>query len=95
MAMSLIQEYIFSNKFGIKGDYSFFALRLESLFRNPVSIALEEYGLPIQVMDKIERIVRLSDEIDGAIEEIKMLPADQLGLSDFERELFIDTQSHL
>ena len=95
MAMSLIQEHIFSTKYGLKGDYSFFAMRLESLFRNPVSTALEEYGLPIQVMDKIERIVKLSDEIDGAIEEIKMLPADQLGLDGFERELFIDTQSHL
>lgn len=95
MAMSFIQEYIFSNKFGIKGDYSFFALRLESLFRNPVSIALEEYGLPIQVMDKIESTIKLSDEIDYTIEMIKMLPADKLGLSDFEKELFIDTQSHL
>ena len=95
MAMSLIQAHIFSTKYGLKGDYSFFAMRLESLFRNPVSTALEEYGLPIQVMDKIERIVKLSDEIDGAIEEIKMLPADQLGLDGFERELFIDTQSHL
>lgn len=95
MAMSLIQEYIFSTKFGMKGDYSFFALRLESLFRNPAAIALEEYGLPIQVMDKIEQKINLSDEIDGAIEMIKRLPADQLGLNDFERELFIDTQLHL
>lgn len=95
MAMSLIQEYIFTNKYGLGGDYSYFAMKIESLFRNPVAIALEEYGLPIQIMDKIARIVTLTDEIDGAIEEIRMLPVDQLGLDDFESELLIDTQSHI
>lgn len=95
MALSRIQEYVFRRKFGISGNYSFFAVRLESLFRNPVAVALEEYGLPIQVTDKIEQIVKLSDDLDAALLEMKMLPAEQLNLNSFEAELLRDVQDHI
>lgn len=95
MCFSNIQRYIFSERFGSAGDYSFFATRLEALFRNPVAAALEEYGLPMQVTDRISRQIPLSDEIDAALEEVKMLPADQLGLSAFEERMLRITQDFL
>jgi hypothetical protein len=95
MALSRIQEHVFRSKFGMAGDYSFFAARLEALFRNPVATALEEYGLPIQVTDKIEQTIKLSDELDVAIYEMKILPAEQLNLNDFEMQLLRDVQKYL
>lgn len=95
MAMSNIQEYVLTRQFGFAGDYRFFARRLESLFRNPVSAALEEYGLPMQITDKIERAVKFSDDMDVALEQVRRIQAERLNLTAFERELFIDTQSHL
>ncbi len=95
MALSRIQEHVFRSKYGMAGDYSFFAARLEALFRNPVATALEEYGLPIQVTDKIEQTIKLSDELDVALYEMKILRAEQLNLSDFEIELLRDVQKYL
>ncbi len=95
MALSRIQEHVFRPKFGAAGDYSFFAMRLEALFRNPVAVALEEYGLPIQITDKIEQTIKLSDELDVAIFEMKMLPAERLNLNEFEVDLLRDVQKYL
>lgn len=95
MALSRIQEHVFLRKFGRAGNYSFFATRLEALFRNPAAVALEEYGLPIQVMDKIEQVVKLSDDLDASLLELKMLHPEQLNLSEFEIDLMRDVQRHL
>ncbi|MHB1516548.1 MAG: DEAD/DEAH box helicase [Acidiferrobacteraceae bacterium] len=95
MALSRIQEHVFRTRFRVAGNYSFFAARLEALFRNPVAVALEEYGLPIQITDKIEQIVKLSDDLDSALLEMKMLPSEHLNLNDFEAELLCDVQSYL
>ncbi|WP_295880880.1 DEAD/DEAH box helicase [uncultured Thiohalocapsa sp.] len=95
MAMDRIQQHVFNRLFGRSGDYGFFATMVEALFRNPAAAALEEYGLPLQVFDKIERRVRLSDELDAAIAEIKLVRPEEVGLSPFEAELFNDTRAHL
>jgi hypothetical protein len=95
MAMHIIQEHVFTSMYGRCGDYSFFASRVEALFRNPAAVALEEYGLPMQIVDKIEKRVSLSDELDAALEEIELVNPEEMGLSPFEIELFNDTLSHL
>ena len=95
MALSKIQEYVFKERFGRAGDYSFFSARAEALFRNPVAVALEEYGLPMQITDKIAKIIPLSDEIDAAICEIKMLPPEGMGLLAFEEDLLRQAQQYL
>jgi len=37
----------------------------------------------------------LSDDLDASLFEMKMLPAEQLNLSDFEADLLRDVQSYL
>lgn len=97
MALSAIQQHVFWARYGDAGDYGYFSARLESMFRTPVAVTLEEYGLPMQVTEKIDVRVKLSEEIDAAIVQIKMLaPEDRrLGLSDFEQELLRETQLYV
>lgn len=95
MTFSRIQEHVFRHKYQQSGDYSFFAMRLEALFKNPAAVALEEYGLPIQVTEKISKTIPLSDELDVALYELKLLTTEELGLSKFEEHLFRETQKYI
>lgn len=88
MAVSRIQNFVFQKRFGFSGDYSFFASQLECLFRNPVALALDEYGLPMQISEKIERIVSFSDDLEEVIAKIKRIPDKELGLLAFELSIF-------
>jgi hypothetical protein len=77
------------------GDYTFYASRVEHLFRKPVQMALEEFGLPLQVTDKIAD--RIPDEalLDDILARIRNWRPADLEISPFERELFADCQSAL
>lgn len=95
MALSRIQEYILEGKYGVKGDYSFFAGQIETFFRNPVAMALEEYGLPIQITDKIASVVGLGDDLDEALMKVKQLRSDDIKLDRFELDLLNDVKKYL
>lgn len=95
MALSRIQHHIFDRRFHAVGDYSVFATKLETLFRNSISIALEEFGLPIQLSEKIRKLVSLGEEIDGAIRIIKNLDVERLKLDSFEKQLLLEIQGHI
>jgi hypothetical protein len=77
---------------GGRGDYSFFAGRLENLFRPPFQVALEEFGIPLQVSDKITGSLADLDSIDEALAAVKALRLDSLDLDQFEQELMKDCQ---
>lgn len=94
MAVSRIQDFVLKSKFGNSGDYSFFASRLECLFRNPVTLMLDEYGLPMQISDKINKIVQFSEDIDEAIQQCKKLRTEDLGLQGFELSLFSEVRKY-
>jgi hypothetical protein len=68
---------------------------LENLFRKPFQVALEEFGIPLQLSDKIAPIMMGLDSIDNALEMIRKLPMDKFELDDFEQELLIDCQANL
>lgn len=84
-----------SHVVGGRGDYSFFAGKLENLFRPPFQIALEEFGVPLQVSDKLTRTLQGLESIDEALAVVKTLRVDALGLDQFERELVKDCQAAL
>ena len=77
------------------GDYSYFASRVGSLFLDPTIIALEEYGLPIQVSQKIENVLEPNGDLDAVLGRIRGLDISQLSLGDFEIGLIVDTQRDL
>lgn len=92
MALSRIQRHVFQQKFDRAGNYSFFAARVEQLFRNPALIALEEYGLPLQIGEKISARFELSEDLDEAIAQIGKVEAAECGLNAFEASVLGDVQ---
>ena len=80
---------------GGSGDYSFFAGQLENLFRPQFQVALEEFGVPLQVSDKLVSTLSGLESIDDALLALKNLPLQTLHLDAFERELVEDCQEAL
>lgn len=93
MTASRIQRVVLG-KLGLSfGDYSAFAAQSESYFRAPVVAALDEYGIPLQVAEKIQPLLGSADDFDVAMTNLKALRPNSLNLSDFEREVITDAQS--
>lgn len=90
-AMSDVRRHIL----GGSGDYSYFAAQLESLFRSPFHVALEEFGIPLQVSDKLEPALRGVTTIDEVLLRLKRLDIGRWNLDAFERELVVDCQRAL
>lgn len=87
-AVERIQQEVF-NRNGVKpGNYAYFCSQLESLFMNPVVTALEEYGVPIQLAQKILPRLANATTLDEALNLLSKTRADSFsGLSDFEVDL--------
>lgn len=77
---------------GGAGDYTFFINELENLFLGPYHMALEEFGLPVQVTDKLKETLDGADSLDVVLDRLRALDANEQDLDDFERQLFIEFQ---
>ena len=91
-ALDAIQKYVLRERDLPPGNYKSYINRVENLFRKPFYIALEEYGLPLQVTDKLS--LHNVHSIDEALEQIADYPVEQL-THQFERELLKDCIAHL
>lgn len=79
-----------------QASYGFYAAQVESLFRPRPLVVLEEYGLPIQIGDKLHQLVDLDVSLDDALDRVRQIEAGQLALTDpFEVEMVKDVQSNL
>ena len=92
MSLWRIQAHIFEAKFGRCGNYSFFAARVEQLFRNPALVALEEYGLPLQIGEKVSRYIQLSEDLDTAIAQVRDVSNRDCDLNSFESKILKEVQ---
>jgi hypothetical protein len=90
-AFSDIRAHVHSRS----GDYYFFAGQLENLFRPAFQVALEEFGLPLQISDKIAGKIGKLDTLDDALNVIRNLSIDGLNLSAFEQDLLKDCKENL
>ena len=90
-----IQRSVFGRRARPVGDYRFFRSRVESLFLDPTLLALEEYGLPVQVSQKIERVLEPEGGLDAVLERVRGLDVSRLDLGEFEIRLLEDTQRQL
>jgi len=95
MSLCRVQTHVLEAKFGRSGDYSFFAARVEQLFRNPALVALEEYGLPLQVGEKVGRHIELSEDLDTAIAQIRDANGTSCNLNAFEADILKDVQESI
>ncbi|MBQ4852148.1 DEAD/DEAH box helicase [Pseudoalteromonas sp. MMG012] len=72
-AINDIQKLIFERFSYTPGDYSSFAVHLESFFELPALSYLEEYGIPFHISRKIINDIKLNeqDDLDDVIRKIK------------------------
>ena len=71
-------------------DYSYFASLVECYFMSPYVIPMDEYGLPIQISNKIGEVTGISSNIDDALEQLRRFIPSQHKFSSIEREFIED-----
>lgn len=95
MAIEAIQrDVLFSYGLPV-GKYSLFAEQAENLFMPSVLFALDEYGIPIQTAQAMQRILMPADTLDAVLEKFRALPFDDLQISEFEREIVREVRETL
>lgn len=96
MALDRIQREIFMPWIGSSGDYSAYAANVENLFSSSGLVALDEYGIPLQVAEKISGNLGEHSTVDGAIAGLRNIRMKDLEkLSAFEKELVVNAQQSL
>jgi len=84
MAIDSIQREIFEAADMPAGDYSYFAEQAETMFMPSVLYALDEYGVPVQLAQRLSRDLLPSLSLDEVLEKLKRLRAPHPQLSAFE-----------
>lgn len=87
-ALNRIQRHSFEMCGLIPGDYSEYAARIKHWFRPPAETILEEYGLPMQITDKIGRRTRLPEMIDELVPFMTRVDPANFSFEKVERDLF-------
>lgn len=76
-------------------DYSYFASMVECYFISPYVVPLDEYGLPIQISEKIGKIIQLSPNIDEALQQISRFNPMMTTLPKIEKEFIKEFQEYI
>jgi len=95
LVLNSIQKEIFEKRSLEPGDYTYFANRIENLFLDPSLIALDEFGLPLQVSKKLIPWINPDKNLDQVLIDIKGIDINKIDLNDFEKEIIKDTIEHL
>ncbi len=77
------------------GDYSFYASQLENLFRSKSAAALDEYGIPIQIAERVVEDLNVEDDLDDVLDELREYMPDPAQFSDFEQNMILDASRAL
>lgn len=96
-ALDVVQKFVLGQAGFRSGTYGTYASLLECLFRNPVLLVLEEYGLPLSLGEKLERELATEDDLDLALQRIRDMDVKQkeLRLTVFERRLVEEVRKTL
>ena len=76
-------------------DYSYFASLVECYFMAPYVIPMDEYGLPIQISNKIRNIIEISPDIDEALGQLRNFIPSQHEFSNIEREFIEEFKAYI
>ena len=90
-----IQKDLFRRAGMPPGDYEYFANKVENYFLDPGIVALDEYGIPLEVARKLHRNLVSDGNLDGTLEKLRQLDVEKTSLSAFEKALVLDAQSCL
>jgi len=94
-AVDNIQNDVFSRLKLPIGNYSTFSGLVENLFLDPAIIALDEYGIPLEMARKFQDSIASNGNLDETLRKLKSINTDYLGLSDFEKSIVDDAISYL
>ena len=87
-SLERIQSEVFSRHQIKPGNYAFYCSKLESLFVSPVIVALDEYGIPMQLAERVVKQLNRPESLDKALDQLKQRSARSFeGLTSFERSL--------
>ena len=92
MALNRIQKEILGDN---AGDYSFFSTQIECFFTDPLFIALDEYGIPLQTSNRIKYHLTPNGDLDNLLAQIKELKIDRLKIKPFEKEILEEVRSQI
>jgi hypothetical protein len=95
LAIDQIQKYVLRRAGVRPGHFEPFASRVEHLFMDPALVALDEYGIPLEVARKLENELLSNGDLDLVLDRLKSLNVDRTNLSNFEKLLVSDAQSSL
>jgi hypothetical protein len=95
MALNRIQNEIYSEKGVEPGDFGYFATQIECMFTDPLFVALDEYGIPIQTSNKIKDNLDLNGDLDYLLLQIRELQVDKLDIMPFEKEILHDAKQQV
>lgn len=76
-------------------DYYYYATLVESYFCPVFVVPFDEYGLPIQISTKIGKEIKLSNELDVAIQQLKQYDVEHSQLANIEKYFVKNVQNYL
>jgi DEAD/DEAH box helicase/Helicase conserved C-terminal domain len=94
-ALDRIQRDVFKRVRMPAGNYEVYAARVENLFTDSELMALEEYGIPLQIAKKLRTALLPYENLDQVLDRLRKLRLENTNLSGFERNLVRDTQLSL
>jgi hypothetical protein len=77
-ALERIQAEVFGRLGMSSGSYAPFAVRVENLMLPPALAALDEYGLPLQIVARIEPFLPAGSDLDAVLAALRALDIDRL-----------------
>lgn len=94
-AIDKIQRDVLARAGARTGSFDAFAGAVESLFLDPTLLALEEYGLPLEISRKLENDLDPNGNLDAVLTRLKAIDPERSDLSPFERRMLIAVQEDL
>lgn len=85
MTISNVQEEAYKRLGMSHGDYSYYALAVESLFFDPALVCLEEYGIPLELSRKLQRQIAKNGNLDSTLKALREIRIAELPLSRAEK----------
>jgi len=94
-ALERIQAEVFAKLRLPVGSYAPFAVRVENLMLPPALAALDEYGLPLQLVARLEPLLPAAGGLDAVLAALRSLDVGRVRLSAFEASLLEEVQKTL
>ena len=95
LALQRIEEAVFARHGLPAGDYRFYANRVENLFLPPFALALEEYGIPVQLAVRLPGVLGPTASLDDVLNGLRALDVSAMQLTPFEEHVILDARRGL